>query len=433
MASPRTHRPEESFARELDARDPLAAYRDRFAIPRNDRGEPLIYFCGNSLGLMPVEAARLVARELEDWATLAVEGHFKAATPWYSYHEVLREPLAELVGGLPHEVVAMNGLTVNLHLMMVSFYRPTPTRHKVLIEDNAFPSDRYAVQSQIRWHGYDPRDALLEARPRTGEITLRTEDIEALIEEKGGEIALVMVGGVNYYTGQVYDMRRIADAARRRGCPVGFDLAHAVGNVPLSLHDWGVDFGVWCSYKYLNGGPGSVAGAFVHERHARNLGVPRFAGWWGNNPDTRFLMHRHSDFVPREGADGWQISNPPILSMVALRPSLAAFSAAGMLGLRTKSVGLTGYLEYLIDRIASERLGLITPRDPEARGCQLSLRVKANGQILVEGLRARGVVADFREPDVIRVAPVPLYNTFHEIWRFGQILAETLPASDPPG
>ncbi len=412
--------PSEEFARQLDASDPLAAYRERFVHPQGADGAPLIYFCGNSLGLMPREVNEVVKQELHDWATLAVEGHFRAKTPWYSYHDTLRQPLADLVGASPVEVVAMNGLTVNLHLMLVSFYRPTAERHKILIEDKAFPSDRYAIQSQLRWHGHDPASGLLEARPREGEASLRTEDVEALLDERGPEIAVVMFGGVNYYTGQLFDMRRITAAARRQGCFVGFDLAHAVGNVPLALHDWDVDFGVWCSYKYLNGGPGSVGGAFVHERHGRTDAIPRFAGWWGNDPETRFQMPEQ--FVPRSGADGWQVSNPPILSMAALRPALAMFSQAGMPALQQKSAQLTGYLEYLVDRMGSRRVAIITPRDHRARGCQLSLRVHGESRRLYEALSKRGVVSDFREPDVIRVAPVPLYNTFGEVWRFGEIL-----------
>jgi len=372
---------------------------------------------------MPREVPSLLERELDDWAKLAVEAHFKGKTPWYSYHEVFREVGARLVGALPREVVMMNGLTVNLHLMMVSFYRPTARRHGVLMEDSAFPSDTYAVKSQIRCHGYDPARSLHRIRPRDGERSIRTEDVDALLATNGSEIALVMMSGVQYFTGQRFDMERIAAAARAEGCVVGFNLAHAVGNVVLSLHDWDVDFAVWCSYKYLNGGPGAVAGCFVHERHAENRALPRFAGWWGNDPETRFLMHLQPEFVPREGADGWQISNPPILSAAPLRASLGMFDEAGMEALRAKSVLLTGYLEYLIDRIPNERFEVITPRDPEKRGCQLSIRALDCPADLLSSLEAEGVVADFRGPDVIRVAPVPLYNTFHEVWRFAEILA----------
>ena len=414
--------PEEAFALDLDARDTVAPYRDRFHIPERKDGRPLLYFNGNSLGLMPREVPSLLEQELDDWAKLAVEAHFKGRTPWYSYHEVFRDVGARLVGARPGEVVMMNGLTVNLHLMMASFYRPTAERHGVLMEDCAFPSDTYAVKSQIRHHRYDPGDSLHLVRPRDGESSIRTEDVEALLEAKGGEIALVIMSGVQYFTGQRFDMRRIAAAARARGCVVGFDLAHAAGNVLLSLHDWDVDFAVWCSYKYLNGGPGSIAGCFVHERHARDQALPRLAGWWGNDPETRFLMHLQPEFAPRDGADGWQVSNPPIFSAAPLRASLGIFEEAGMEALRAKSVLLTGYLAYLIDRIPNERFEVITPRDPEMRGCQLSIRALDRPQDLLHSLETGGVVADFRKPDVIRVAPVPLYNTFHEVWRFAEIL-----------
>ena len=416
-------RRDESFALRLDAEDPLAAYRGRFHIPGRADGQPVIYFCGNSLGLEPKAARAIIERELGAWERLAVDAHFKAESPWYSYHEIFRETGARLVGALPGEVVMMNGLTVNLHLMMVSFYRPTPARHKILIEDGAFPSDAYAVKSQIRYHGLDPAEALLIAGPRSGEAWIRTEDIEALLAERGEEIALVMMSGVHYLTGQVFDIERIAAAARRQGCAVGLDLAHAAGNVVLRLHDWQVDFAVWCSYKYLNGGPGAVAGCFVNQAHGKDKTVPRFAGWWGNDPDTRFLMHLQTEFVPRDGADGWQLSNPPIIAMAPLRASLGIFDEVGMEALRAKSVLLTGYLQYLIDQIPSERFQVVTPRDPPARGCQLSIRVREQPGELLQALAAEGIGVDFREPDVIRAAPVPLYNTFHEVWRFAEVLA----------
>ena len=421
--------PGEAFARRLDAEDPLAGYRERFALPHGPGGAPLIYFCGNSLGVMPKAARTLVEQELDDWAALAVDGHFKAAAPWYAYHEQLRDPAARLVGAQGREVVAMNGLTVNLHLMLVSFYRPTEARHKILIEDHSFSSDRYAMQSQLRWHGYDPADGLLVAQPRRGEATLRTEDLEALLDERGGEIALVFLEGVNYFTGQRFDLARLADAARRAGCAVGFDLAHAVGNVPLALHDSNADCAVWCSYKYLNAGPGAVGGCFVHERHLGDAGRPRFGGWWGVDPATRFEMHRVTDFAPAPSADGWQLSNPPILSMAPLRASLALFDEAGMDALRRKSLRLTGYLRYLVERAAGRRIEILTPAEPEAHGCQLSLRVRDRPRELFDALGRAGVVADFRQPDVIRVAPVPLYNTFGELWRFGEILAEAAGAT----
>ena len=427
-------RPDEEYARKLDEQDQLAAYRERFRFPKTPDGQPVIYFCGNSLGLQPNAVRAAVEQELDDWAALAVDAHFKGKTPWYSYHEVLREPAARLVGALPHEVVMMNGLTVNLHLMMTTFYRPSRDRYNILMEDGAFPSDTYAVRTQIALHGFDPADALLIARPREGEHTLREEDIVALIEREGPRIALVLFGGVNYYTGQVFDMPRIAEAARRTGCTVGFDLAHAAGNVELSLHDWNVDFAVWCTYKYLNGGPGAVAGCFIHERHARNPSLPRFGGWWGNDPTTRFRMHLEPQFKPVPSADGWQLSNPPILSMSAVRASLAIFDEVGMSALRAKSRCLTGYLQYLLDlphgkgsEAALETSGereyeVATPRDPAARGCQLSILVRDRPQELFQTLLSSGVVCDFRASDMIRVAPVPLYNTYHEVWRFAEVL-----------
>ena len=352
--------PSESFAQERDAEDALAPFRERFELPPGPDGLPAIYFNGNSLGLMPKRARVLVEQELEDWARLGVEGHFKGRTPWFTYHELFRETGARLVGAIPGEVVMMNSLTVNLHLMMATFYRPTHERHKILIEAAAFPSDAYAVASQLRVHGFDPADGVIQATPRVGEATLRADDVEDLLERRGGEIALVMLSGVQYYTGQWFDIGRISRAAKRRGCVVGWDLAHAAGNVPLRLHDWEVDFAAWCSYKYLNSGPGAVAGCFVHERHGTNTALPRLAGWWGNDPATRFRMHLESAFVPREGADGWQVSNPPILAMAPLRASLAIFDEAGMEALRRKSVVLTGYLQWLLDREERQRFELIT-------------------------------------------------------------------------
>ncbi|MFN0151238.1 MAG: kynureninase [bacterium] len=418
----------EDFARSLDAQDSLAHFRERFHIPRGADGTPLIYLCGNSLGLMPKAARALVEQELDDWARLAVDAHFDARTPWYSYHEVFREAGARLVGALPGEVVMMNSLTVNLHLMMTSFYRPTRERHKILLEADPFPSDLYAVQSQLRFHGYDPGNALLFAAPRAGERAIRTDDIEALLSERGGEIALVLFGGVHYLTGQLFEMERIARAAHEHGCAVGFDLAHAAGNAPLSLHDWNADFAVWCSYKYLNAGPGAIAGCFVHERHARSVDLPRLAGWWGNDPSTRFEMRTNVEFAPRAGADGWQVSNPPILAMAPLRASLALFDEAGSAPLRNKSVQLTSYLERLLRAIPSDRFEIITPSAHDARGAQLSLRLRDGARRVFDALAARGAIGDFRDPDVIRVAPVPLYNSFDDARRFAQIFAECLEA-----
>ena len=416
-------RADEGFARRLDAEDPLASFRDRFHLPKGSDGRARIYFNGNSLGLQPLAARALVEEELEAWARLGVEGHFRARTPWYSYHEALRDPMARLVGAGPGEVVMMNSLTVNLHLMMASFYRPTPERHAILMEDAAFPSDTYAAKSQLRLHGFDPRVSLVIARPREGEATLRSDDLEELLARRGREIALVLFSGVHFHTGQLFDLERLSRAAHAAGALVGLDLAHAAGNVPLGLHDWDVDFAVWCSYKYLNAGPGAVAGCFVHERHGRDRSLPRLAGWWGNDPATRFRMHLEPEFVPREGADGWQVSNPPILAMAPLRASLALFDEAGMDALRAKSVLLTGYLEWLIDRIPSSPLAILTPPDPEARGSQLSLRLADRPRERLRALEEAGAVVDLREPDVIRVAPVPLYNTFDEVRRFAAALA----------
>lgn len=416
---------DEGFARRLDEHDPLRGFRERFEIPVRDGAAPLIYFNGNSLGLMPRRARELVERELDEWARLAVDAHLEADVPWFSYHEVFRDPLARLVGARPGEVVAMNSLTVNLHLLMASFYRPTARRHRILVEDRAFPSDLYAAQSQLRLHGFDPEEGIVVARPRAGEACLRTEDVVGLIEERGDEIALVLMSGVHYLTGQWFDIPTITEAARNMGCAVGWDLAHAAGNVPLRLHDWGVDFAAWCSYKYLNAGPGAVAGCFVHERHAA-AGLPRLAGWWGHDPATRFQMHLERRFRPQPGAEGWQVSNPPILSMAPLRASLAIFEEAGIEALRAKSRVLTGYLEWLLRRIPSGLLHILTPADPDSRGCQLSLRVASGPKDLARRLHEAGVACDFREPDVIRVAPVPLYNTFHEVWRFARILGERL-------
>ena len=416
---------DEDSSRQLDAEDPLRLFRERFHLPADAAGRPLIYFVGNSLGLMPRATRQIVAQELDDWARLGVDGHFDAATPWYSYHETLREPAARLVGALPNEVVCMNSLTVNLHLLMATFYRPTKSRHKILMEDPAFPSDTYAIKSQIAHHGFGPNESLLLARAREGEHTIRQEDIAALLEKHGHETALVLLAGVNFFTGQLFDIAEITAAAQKRGCMVGIDLAHAAGNVPLALHDWKVDFAVWCSYKYLNSGPGAVAGAFVHERHATNRELPRFAGWWGNDPATRFRMHLEPDFVPVASADSWQLSNPPILALAPLRTSLAVFDeAGGMEKLRAKSLRLTGYLELLLDQMPSRIFSVITPRQPNERGAQLSILVHEHPKELFKKLEAAGVKTDFREPNVIRVAPVPLYNTFHEVWRFAQILSE---------
>src|SRR6476661_9076642 len=415
---------DESFAKELDAEDPMHSFRQNFHLPVGKDSKPVIYFAGNSLGLMPKSARQVVEEEVDNWAKLGVDAHHAAGTPWYSYHDALREPTARIVGANPVEVICMNSLTVNLHLMMATFYRPTKARFKILMEDPAFPSDTYAIKTQIIHHGLDPKDALILARPRSGEFTVRTEEILDLMEKHADELAVVLIGGVNFFTGQLFDIPTITAAARKLGITVGVDLAHAIGNVPLSLHDWNVDFAVWCSYKYLNAGPGAVAGAFVHERHAANTKLPRLAGWFGNDPNTRFRLHLEPEFVPVASADGWQISNPPIFSMAPLRASLSIFNeAGGMEPLREKSMKLTGYLEFLIDQIGSKKLSVITPADPNARGAQLSIQAHEHPKRLHEELMAGGVKCDFREPNVIRVAPTPLYNTFHEVWRFAQILA----------
>lgn len=413
---------DKNLAERLHNEDTLRHYRSRFFIPKDKDGNEVIYLCGNSLGLQPKTVRQYVEQELDDWARLGVEGHFHARNPWMPYHELLTEQTARLVGAKPIEVVVMNTLTVNLHLMLVTFYRPTTRRHKIVIEAHTFPSDRYAVESHIRFHGFDPRRSLVELQPRSGEATLRTEDIEDVLEADGEEVALVLLGGVNYYTGQAFDVERITRAAQAQGCLVGYDLAHAAGNIPLRLHDWNVDFAVWCSYKYLNAGPGGIAGCFVHERYASRPDLPRFAGWWGQNKHIRFRMGPVFDPIP--GAEGWQVSNPPILPLAALRASMEIFDEAGMDALRAKSVRLTGYLEYLLDRVAGEKFRIITPRDQAQRGCQLSLLVKSNGRALFDHLTRNGVVCDWREPNVIRVAPVPLYNTFIDVYRFGTIVQE---------
>jgi len=442
-----------AFASEMDKKDPLRGFKAEFLIPKDESGNNVVYLTGNSLGLQPKTTCSYIEQELNDWATLGVEGHFHAKNPWLPYHEFVTEQLARVVGALPVETVAMNSLTVNLHLLMVSFYRPTSDRYKIVIEKNAFPSDQYAVRSQLEFHKVlspafkrpafanepldsfssdsstqppegGPQNALIELAPREGETTLRSEDILETIEREGDSIALIMLGGVNYYTGQAFDMKAITEAGHRKGCIVGFDLAHAAGNLELKLHDWDVDFAAWCSYKYLNAGPGGIAGAFVHERHARSFDLPRFAGWWGHEKETRFLMG--PDFHPIAGAEGWQLSNPPIFQLAALRASLEIFDRAGMAALREKSVKLTAFLEFLLGAIHDERISVITPTAPGARGCQLSIRVKDSNKDLFNALTSKGVIADWREPDVIRVAPVPLYNSFTDAYKFAEVLKSCL-------
>lgn len=409
------------FARTLDAQDPLRPYRQQFIFPQHE-GHEVAYFCGNSLGLQPRTVRAALLAELDQWAEHGVEGHFRGAMPWMHYHGFLTEQTARLVGALPQEVVVMNTLTVNLHLMMVSFYRPEGRRFKIVMEAGAFPSDQYAVETQVRMHGLDPRTAIVEVAPRPGEDLLRTADILETIAEHGDTVALVMFGGVNYYTGQWYDMAAITQAAHAVGANVGFDLAHAAGNVPLHLHDWGPDFAVWCSYKYLNSGPGGPSGAFVHERHAESPDLPRFAGWWGHDEALRFQMRK--GFRPMIGAAGWQLSNAQIFSFAAHKASLDIFHAVGMDALRAKSLLLTDYLQYILDaaNTGGTRFRSISPRDHAQRGCQISLLTDDGGRRLFEYLSAQGVVADWREPNVIRFAPVPLYNSFEDVWRLGQLL-----------
>ncbi len=409
--------PTREAALALDAADELASYRDQFCLPpAPDTGQPVIYLCGHSLGLQPNTVRDYIDEELQDWAALGVEGHFNARRPWLSYHETLTAQTARLVGANPNEVVVMNSLTVNMHCLLVSFYRPSPERFKILIEADAFPSDRYAVESHIKWHGYDPLEALVTLQPRPGEAAVRQADIAATLHREGEAIALVWLGGVNYYTGQVFDMAAITATGHAQGCTVGFDLAHAAGNIVLQLHDWDVDCAAWCSYKYLNAGPGAAAGCFVHERYAKRPDLPRLAGWWGHNKDTRFQMP--DDFDPIPGAEGWQISNPPIFQLAALRASMHIFDRAGMARLRAKSERLTGYLESLIHDRALLGVTLITPDDPAQRGAQLSLQIKRHGRALHQRLTEAHIICDWREPDVIRVAPVPLYNTFLDVFTF---------------
>jgi kynureninase len=405
------------FAVAMDESDPLKDYRERFLFPQH-AGSDSLYLCGHSLGLQPKTAAAYIQQELNDWAHLGVEGHFRATHPWMPYHKLLTEQTAALVGAKAVEVVVMNSLTVNLHLMMASFYRPTRGRHKILVERGAFPSDQYAVKSQIHFHGFDPATSLIELAPRPGESCLGDEQIQSLIGDLGDEIALILLGGVNYNTGQAFDMAGITRAGHARGCVVGFDLAHAAGNLPLKLHEWGPDFAVWCSYKYLNGGPGCVAGCFVHERHANSGDLPRFAGWWGHDEASRFQMG--PNFRAMTGAEGWQLSNPSIVSLAVLRASMDIFEEAGMERLRAKSVSLTGYLEFLLSRVESPSFAIITPHEEERRGAQLSIRIPRNGCSFCEQLASEGIVGDWREPDAFRVAPVPLYNSYQDVFRFAE-------------
>tara|TARA_R110002096_G_scaffold68478_3_gene165206 strand:- start:1693 stop:2970 length:1278 start_codon:yes stop_codon:yes gene_type:complete len=415
------------YALKQDQDDELKSYRNQFHIPKDKTGKELIYMTGNSLGLQPKSIKSYINQELEDWANLGVQGHTESRTPWLPYHEFLTESMAEIVGAKPIEVVVMNTLTANLHFMMVSFYQPTKIRYKILIESDAFPSDKYAVESQLRHHGFDDKEGLILWKPRKDEELLRCEDLENILKKFGDDIALVMIGGVNYYTGQFFDLKRITELGHKHGCKVGFDCAHGAGNVALNLHDSGVDFAVWCTYKYLNSGPGSLAGCFVHERHAHNKDLNRFTGWWSHNKKTRFKMR--GEFDQLSGAEGWQLSNPPILSMAAIKASLDMFQDVGIENLIKKSRKLTGYFEFLLKQLGEDTIKIITPSNPDERGCQLSIQVKNANKTLHDKLTAAGVISDWREPDVIRCAPTPLYNSFEDVYRLVEKLKKILKAS----
>ncbi|MCK8523930.1 kynureninase [Aquimarina sp. D1M17] len=413
-----------AYAKEQDQKDKLAHYRDRFHIPKDEHGNNWIYFCGNSLGLQPQHTQEYILQELKDWANLGVEGHFEAKNPWMPYHEFLTDAMANIVGAKPLEVVIMNTLTTNLHLLMVSFYQPTQTKYKIVIESDAFPSDRYAVESQLSFHGFDPKEGIIEWSPREGEELLRLEDLETILDQQGDEIALLLIGGLNYYTGQYLDLKKITTLGHAKNCMVGIDLAHGVGNIIPNLHESGVDFAAWCTYKYLNSGPGSLGGLFVHEKHAYDKTLKRFSGWWSHNKDTRFNMRQEFDLMP--GAEGYQLSNPPILSMAAIKASLDIFEEVGMQNLREKSISLTGYFEFLINEIDTDRIRIITPSNPLERGCQLSIQVKNADKSLHQQLTNNHIITDWREPDVIRCAPTPLYNSYEDVYKMTETLKTLL-------
>ena len=412
------------YAKQLDKEDTISHYKDQFHIPKDKDGNNWLYFTGNSLGLQPKATKKYIDQELEDWANFGVEGHFEAKNPWMPYHEFLTESMAKIVGAKPIEVVIMNTLTTNLHLLMVSFYQPTKTKYKIVIESDAFPSDRYAVQTQLDFHGFDANEGVIEWKPRPGEELLNIEDLETILEEQGDEIALLLIGGVNYYTGQYLDLKKVAELGHAKNCMVGIDLAHGVGNIKPDLHNSGVDFAAWCTYKYLNSGPGSLGGLFVHEKHAHNKKLKRFAGWWSHNKATRFNMRQPLDVIP--GAEGWQLSNPPILSMAAIKASLDMFNEVGMDALREKSEKLTGYFEFLIHELNNAKIRIITPSNPQERGCQLSIQVKDADKNLHKKLTEAHIITDWREPDVIRCAPVPLYNTYEDVYRMVETLKTLL-------
>ena len=412
------------YAKQLDQEDPISYLRNEFHIPRDKHGKEWLYFTGNSLGLQPKITSKYIEQELDDWANFGVEGHFEAKNPWLSYHELLTDTMAKVVGAKPIEVVVMNTLTTNLHLLMVSFYQPSKTKYKIIIEGDAFPSDRYAVQSQLSFHGFDPEEALIEWKPKEGKELLELEDLKSILDSQGDEVALLLIGGVNYYTGQYLDIKKIAELGHAKKCMVGIDLAHGAGNIQLNLHDSSIDFAAWCTYKYLNSGPGSLSGLFVHEKHAQRKDLPRFAGWWNHNKETRFNMRQPFDVM--SGAEGWQLSNPPILSMAAIKASLDIFEKVGMDVLVKKSKKLTGFFEYLVNEIASDTIEIITPTNPNERGCQLSLQVKNADKNLHKKLTENNIITDWREPDVIRCAPVPMYTSFEDVYHMVTILESLL-------
>ena len=412
------------YAKQLDQEDPISYLRNQFHIPRDKHGKEWLYFTGNSLGLQPKITSKYIEQELDDWANFGVEGHFEAKNPWLSYHELLTDTMAKVVGAKPVEVVVMNTLTTNLHLLMVSFYQPSKTKYKIIIESDAFPSDRYAVQSQLSFHGFDPEEALIEWKPKEGKELLELEDLKSILDSQGDEVALLLIGGVNYYTGQYLDIKKIAELGHAKKCMVGIDLAHGAGNIQPNLHDSSIDFAAWCTYKYLNSGPGSLSGLFVHEKHAQRKDLPRFAGWWNHNKETRFNMRQPFDVM--EGAEGWQLSNPPILSMAAIKASLDIFEKVGMDALVKKSKKLTGFFEYLVNEIASDTIEIITPTNPNERGCQLSLQVKNADKNLHKKLTENNIITDWREPDVIRCAPVPMYTSFEDVYYMVTILESLL-------
>jgi len=412
------------YAKQLDQEDPISYLRNEFHIPRDKDGKEWLYFTGNSLGLQPKITSKYIEQELDDWANFGVEGHFEAKNPWLSYHELLTDAMAKVVGAKPVEVVVMNTLTTNLHLLMVSFYQPSKTKYKIIIESDAFPSDRYAVQSQLSFHGFDPEEALIEWKPKEGKELLELEDLKSILDSQGDEVALLLIGGVNYYTGQYLDIKKIAELGHAKKCMVGIDLAHGAGNVQPNLHDSSIDFAAWCTYKYLNSGPGSLSGLFVHEKHAQRKDLPRFAGWWNHNKETRFNMRQPFDVM--SGAEGWQLSNPPILSMAAIKASLDIFEKVGMDALLKKSKKLTGFFEYLINEIASDTIKIITPTNPNERGCQLSLQVKNADKNLHKKLTENNIITDWREPDVIRCAPVPMYTSFEDVYQMVSMLESLL-------